>query len=241
MERRTVVADETHGGGHTSRHENTHDSQGNVPFPTQRNKNGKLLCDSKKNNTKVSNPDQAKSWSWNRGAPMASRRGQILLAVFLLDARFAHAARHCFNWGALLCTDKHSLKIWMIPSCVNRGESSTPWGLLVEENHQDGSDNEQLHVQGSANATTRWYPVNKRAKPKHNATLTETRSSSCTAPSSTWGKSCWCRGCWSTSWSCSSTSGLAAPRRWSTWRDSGCRVAARRRRRAWQTCRRESN
>ena len=45
---------------------------------------------------------QAKSLSWNRGVPMASRRGQILLAVFLLDARFALAACHCFNSGAVL-------------------------------------------------------------------------------------------------------------------------------------------
>ena len=38
-----------------------------------------------------------------QGVFLASRRGQILLAVFLCNARFAHAACHCFNSGALLC------------------------------------------------------------------------------------------------------------------------------------------
>ena len=47
-----------------------------------------------------------KTLCWNRGVPMASRRGKILLAVFLSDARFAHAAHHCFNSGALLCMPK---------------------------------------------------------------------------------------------------------------------------------------
>ena len=32
---------------------------------------------------------------------MARRRGQILIAVFLSTARFAHAACHCFNSGTV--------------------------------------------------------------------------------------------------------------------------------------------
>ena len=48
---------------------------------------------------------KTKPLSWNRDILMASRRGQTLLAVFLFDARFAHAACHCFNSGAVLCTD----------------------------------------------------------------------------------------------------------------------------------------
>ena len=47
-------------------------------------------------------------WVETRGVPVASRRGQILLAVFDstrgLPMRFAHAACHCFNSGTLPCT-----------------------------------------------------------------------------------------------------------------------------------------
>ena len=51
-------------------------------------------------------PELKRHLSWNRGVPMATRRVQILLAVFLCSARFAHAACHCFNSGASLLFQK---------------------------------------------------------------------------------------------------------------------------------------
>ena len=45
--------------------------------------------------------DKAKSLNWNRGVPMASRRGQNSARGFLFNTRFAHAACHCFNSGTI--------------------------------------------------------------------------------------------------------------------------------------------
>ena len=50
---------------------------------------------------------KAKSLSWNKGVPMASRRGQISLNERFAHAAchwFAHAACHCFNSGTFLST-----------------------------------------------------------------------------------------------------------------------------------------
>ena len=52
---------------------------------------------------------KAKSLSWNRGVCMASRRGQIVLVVFLFDARLARTACHCFNLGTLPCMQNFHL------------------------------------------------------------------------------------------------------------------------------------
>ena len=51
---------------------------------------------------------KAKSLSWNRGVPMASRRGQNFACGFLSHARFAHTACHLFNSG----TSTHTLLFW---------------------------------------------------------------------------------------------------------------------------------
>ena len=46
-------------------------------------------------------PELKRYLSWNRGVPMASRRGHIFAYGFLCHARFARAACHCFNSGAV--------------------------------------------------------------------------------------------------------------------------------------------
>ena len=57
--------------------------------------------------------------SWNRGVPMASRRGQILLAVFCCVYFLPHAACHCFNSGALPCACNGQRKCFGIARGTN--------------------------------------------------------------------------------------------------------------------------
>ena len=49
-------------------------------------------------------PELKRYRSWNRGVPMASRRGRIFLAGFLTVLILCHAACHCSNSGTLPCT-----------------------------------------------------------------------------------------------------------------------------------------
>ena len=63
-------------------------------------------------------PELKRYLSRNRGVPMASRRGQILLAIFYYMSVLPHAACHCFNSGTI-----STQAFCFVPMASRRGQS----------------------------------------------------------------------------------------------------------------------
>ena len=75
-------------------------------------------------------PELNRYLSWNRGVPVASRRGQILLAVFC--SRFAPAACHCFNSGTVSTQGLCLVISSCCDSCLHRTSHRPPVTVKVQ-------------------------------------------------------------------------------------------------------------